>query len=76
MPRTDKYELPKFTRTRDRIHAGTGLIFISDEELAEQGLPAKTRVGDQLLYNGVVHSLRAISMTGILIWKLGEKGPT
>lgn len=66
--------LPKFSRGRDRTHE-SGLIFISDAELAEQGIADKTCVGYQIEYNGVVHSIRGMSADGILIWKLGEKGP-
>jgi len=73
MPRTDN-RAPAFTRRRDRIH-DSGLIFISDAELAEQGVRYDARCGTQILYNGVAHSIRAISMHGILIWKLGERGP-
>jgi hypothetical protein len=64
-----------FNRSRERIHEGTGLVFISDVELAEQGIVDATRIGHQLEYNGVVHSIRGISAHGILIWKLGDKGP-
>lgn len=67
--------MKKFSRKRDRLH-DCGLIYISDEELAEQSIADKFRIGYQIKYNGVVHSIRGISQHGILIWKLGEKGPT
>lgn len=62
------YTIRKFNRRRDRIK--NDLIFISHVELAEQGINDAFKMGPDILYNGFICPLIALSNDGISIQKL------
>lgn len=57
----------KFTRTRDRMLPGYNYIYISDAELAEQGIADKFRMGYEIDYNGERRLIIGISQDGIIV---------
>lgn len=63
--RLDGGEPRRFNRGRDRIK--NDFIFISDAELAEQGIPDKFRMGYWLEYNGERRLIAGINKDGIFL---------
>lgn len=55
----------KFVRKRDRMRGD--FVYISDAELAEQGIDDKFRMGYEIEYNGECRLILAISPDGIMI---------
>ena len=64
-----KTAINSFVRRRCRWRHG--FVFISDEELEEQGITGPFMVGYELLYNGVPYLLCGLSIHGVLMQKRG-----
>ena len=64
-----KTTINSFVRRRCRWRHG--FVFISDEELEEQGVTGPFMVGYELLYNGVPYLLCGLSIHGVLMRRRG-----